>query len=557
MTKGDPQDIGMHTIQHQSDGDGESSQDAILETETPSLNPLTTLDTNPACRNEVPGCSQVLSTTSNMTPLSDLSKTPSLDVSGSDKAVVGCSSRMELLGVLPSCQRIDRLIEKYFTSISMLFCVIDAASFKAEYEVFCHDPYVASQSWLSLLLAILALACRAEEDPGRGCLSDDLSMLYEKAAWSCLLTNEPPSLSSLKAIILIIYGRTHRGEDVFSDLQLAYRTAASTQCHIDTMQCAAEPMVCEEYRCLLIGLKMLSLLNAQIHDYYRNRDLTQGIERLADTYESTERSHLPISVEGSPATQMIFTILSLQLLEISDIIFASVKGGLMSECSLAGVEIELHRMEKHCSEIYTKLGESNSEFAFHQGSHCILHCYINYIIHLLFLPDLQRYIDGDITPETRESQLKCIAFAKSSLQNFNLLAENMQFACHSWYIRGLGSYYAEQSAYTLTKSLAELKEDDQDQDTRSILNRTLAIFSALSDRSIFSARGAFVIENQCKSRLSKAISRALVSNFTPGFCADTLGGKGRYLVWSGLVKITGEWSFFRLVRVETFDILVH
>lgn len=368
-----------------------------------------------------------------------------------------------------------------------------------------------------------------EEDPGRGCLSDDLSMLYEKAAWSCLLTYGPPSLSSLKAIILIIYGRTHRGEDVFSDLKLAYRTAISTKCHIDTRQCAAESMVCGEYRCLLIGLKMLSLLNAQVHDYYRNRDLTRGIERLTDTYESTERSHLSISVEGS-TTKMTFTILSLQLLEISDLIFASAGCGLMSEWTIAGIETELYRMEKHCSEIYTKLSESKSELASHQDSHGILHCYINYTLHLLFLPDLQRYIEGNITPETRESQLKCIAFAKSSLQNFNLLAENMQFACLGWYFRGIGSYYAEQSAYTLTKSLAELKEDDQDQDTRSILNRTSVIFSALSDRSIFSTRGAFVIENQCKSRLSKAISRSLVSNFTPGFRADTLGGKGRFLV---------------------------
>lgn len=110
---------------------------------------------------------------------------------------------------------------------------------------------------------------------------------------------------------------------------------------------------------------MLSLLNTQIHDYYRNRDLTQDIKRLADTYKSTERSHLLISIEVSPTIQIIFTILSLQLLEISDIIFVSVKGGLISEYSLARVEIELHRIKKHCSEIYIKLGESNSEFAFH------------------------------------------------------------------------------------------------------------------------------------------------------------------------------------------------
>ena len=268
---------------------------------------------------------------------------------------------------------------------------------------------------------------------------------------------------------------------------------------------------------------MLFLLNAQVHDYYRNRDITQGIERRADIYKSTERPHLPISVEGSPTTQMTFTILNLQLLEISDKICVSAERGLRSEWSLAGLETELFRIEGQCSEIYTKVSESDSQIGSHPGSQGILHCYINYLLHLLFLPDLQRYLNGDIAPGTRISQLKCIAFAKASLQCFNLLAEDMQSKSYGWYIRGLGSYYAEQSAYTLSRSRAALQENDQYQEVRSILKRTLEIFSASSDRSIFSTRGAFVIENQCMSRSSKAISRACISNFTSGFHAEHLG----------------------------------
>ena len=347
-----------------------------------------------------------------------------------------------------------------------------------------------------------------------------------KPPGTVLLTNDPPfepSPTSLKAIVLIIYGRTHRGADVFSNLQLAYHTASSTKCHIDTTQCVVEPMVCAEYRQLLIGLKMLFLLNAQVHDYYRNRDITQGIERRADIYKSTERPHLPICVEGSPTTQMTFTILNLQLLEISDKICVGTERGLMSEWSLAGLETELFRIEKQCSEIYTKVSESDSQLGSHPGIQGILHCYINYLLHLLFLPDLQRYLNGDIAPGTRISQLKCIAFAKASLQCFNLLAEDMQSKSYGWYIRGLGSYYAEQSAYNLSRSRAALQENDQYQEVRPILKRTLEIFSASSDRSIFSTRGAFVIENQCMSRSSKAISRACISNFTSGFHAEHLG----------------------------------
>jgi hypothetical protein len=349
-----------------------------------------------------------------------------------------------------------------------------------------------------LLFAILALACRAEEEPKSDCLPDDLSMLYEKTAWDCLSASEPPfepSLNSLKAIVLVLYGRTHRGQDVFSDLQLGYRMAISTKCHIDTRQCVTKPTVYEEYRSLLIGLKMLSLLNTPVHGCYRNRDLIQGIECLADTYEATERTHLSLSAEKSPS-QMTFTILHLQLLKISDTICVSAELGLRSEWTISGLQAELFRMEKHCSEIYSKFSGSDSQLITHQGSHGILHCYINYLGHLLFLPDFDRYLDGHITPETIISRSKCIVFAKASLRHFNLLAENMQFQSYAWYIRGLGSYYAERSACTLTRCLAGIQEEDQDQEARSILNHTLGIFSTLSDRSIFSA-SAFILGQQC------------------------------------------------------------
>ncbi|KAK9846232.1 hypothetical protein MYU51_001969 [Penicillium brevicompactum] len=309
-----------------------------------------------------------------------------------------------------------------------LFCVVNAAQFEAENEAFCCNTQVVTPSWLSLLFAILALGCRAEEDSKSLCLSDDLSMFYEKAAWHCLLTSyssSEPSLSALKAIVLIIYARAHRGQDVFSDLQLAYRMAVSTKSRIDNGQHVVEPTNCEEYRCLLTGMKTLSLLNAQVHDYYRNQDLIQDLFPPADIYKSAGEANLSLGVEESPP-QMTFTIMHLQLLEISHTITMSAEIGLKSEWSLRGLETELFRMEKHCSEVYANLGQSDSQLGSHQGSHGILHCYINYLVHLLFLPDLDRYLDGDMTPETKISQSKCITFAKASLRNFNFLAEDLQ-----------------------------------------------------------------------------------------------------------------------------------
>ncbi|KAJ6089227.1 hypothetical protein N7499_004074 [Penicillium canescens] len=486
-----------------SDIPAESSWNAVLEkapvqpTESPLheesysspssyTSTLAASDTRRAFHDESEGVTTPLPKTSRLTAPSELGRTPSPDVSSSDSAVglsslAGCASYEQLLDVLPNREVIDHLIERYFTSMSMLCCVIDAASFEAEYEAFCRNFNVAPQSWLSLLFAILALACRAEEDSGRGCFSDDLSMRYEEAAWHCLLTNDPPfeiSQSSLKAMVLIIYGRTHRGEDVFSDLQLACRAAISTKCHVDTEQCVVQPKVCEEYQCILVSLKALFMLNAQMHDYYRNPVLTQGAAELSPR-ETT------------------FTMLNSQLLKISDTICVSAERGLMSECTLAVLETELDRMEKVCSELNTKLGGPGSQSISHQSGYGILHCYINYLLHLLFLPCLQRYLDGETTSETRLSALKCIAFAKATLRVFNLLAESMQCKSYAWYIRGLGSYYAEQSAYTLIAGAARLQGGKEDQEVEPLLNRTLEIFSKLSARSIFSARGAFILEYRC------------------------------------------------------------
>ena len=311
-------------------------------------------------------------------------------------------------------------------------------------------------------------------------------------------------------MVLIIYGRTHRGEDVLSQLQTAHWMAISTECHENTNQCVLQPSACEECRSLSIGLKTLFILNSQMHDYYSNPELRQELQLLADTGKP-ENSSLSTGVEDSSPTQMTFTNLNFQFLRISDTICLSAERGLRSELSLAAHESEICLMETYCNELCTKFCESDSQLVvsqlvMHEGSYGLLHCHISYTLHLLFLPELWKYLDGDIGPETELSALKCMAFARSSLRTFNLLAENMQTGSYAWYIRGLGSYYAEQSAYTLIRGAAGLEEEKEDQEARSLVDRTLGIFSTLSDRSIFSTRGAFVLEHQCMPQVLESSS---------------------------------------------------
>jgi hypothetical protein len=136
-TEDHPGETGIHTTQNQYNGNGELSRNAVMEEAIqqpestpderpenwPSPNSFTALDTRQVCRSESLGYSESLSTISNGDSLSDLSKSPSLVGSDSDKgahpaSLIGCSSHEELLDVLPNCQMIDCLIERYFGSIS-------------------------------------------------------------------------------------------------------------------------------------------------------------------------------------------------------------------------------------------------------------------------------------------------------------------------------------------------------------------------------------------------------------------------------------------------------
>jgi hypothetical protein len=191
-----------------------------------------------------------------------------------------------------------------------------------------------------------------------------------------------------------------------------------------------------------------------MHDYYRKPELRQELQLLANTGKQyREILSMSIGVEGPSPTQMTFTYLTFQLSRISDTICLSAELALRSEWSVAALETKILSIEDHCSKLYTKSSRSDSQLVAPHVGYGILNCYINYLLHLLFKPNLWQYLDRDIVPEAELSAFKCVAYAKASLRTFNHLAENMQPNTYAWYIRGLGSYYAEQSAYTLIRGL--------------------------------------------------------------------------------------------------------
>ncbi|KAJ5901454.1 hypothetical protein N7495_001982 [Penicillium taxi] len=323
---------------------------------------------------------------------------------------------------------------------------------------------MATTSWLCLLLAILAIACLAEDD--------HLSMRYGDVALRYLFLNDlpiEPSIHSLKAMILIIYSRVHDGENVLRYLDLAHHMANSIELFIRT----SDPIVCEEYSHLLIGLKALYILNTQIHDSNHHRDLTRY------------RSRLSPRAEVSSLTQMTFTILNFDLLIISDAICLEIEQDLVPEQKLAGFETKLKYMWQQCNKLYAEVNGSDLKLESHRVGHHLLRYHICYLMHLLFLPHLQRCLEGDIRPRTRSFSFKCTIFGMKTLQMFISLAMNKNCQQYARYIRCLGSYYAFRSADTVRGAYKKLQSREKQQEARFLLNRTYKIFSETPNRTPF------------------------------------------------------------------------
>ncbi|KAJ5654839.1 hypothetical protein N7490_001842 [Penicillium lividum] len=404
------------------------------------------------------------STASTVTTLSELSHTPSLDFSDREDNIDANQSPdgvtfEQPLNALPGWEMIDKLKARYFAFVfpvmflhsrevrlltaRQLFCTFSFVQFEDEYRSFRQDPDGAPLSWLSLLFAILALACRAEVVPERALLFDRLSMTYEKAAWDCLSLNNPPfepSIAALKALVLVIYGRVHRGTDVSRDLHTAYKMATSTSYHRRPTQ----SMACEEHKKLWSALKMLLFMNGQLYSATCDQEVSRNIYLMAgiDWKEPLEMQNLSMSLEGSSSSAMDFTVLQSQVLTISDIIDASKKYGLLSSWSLLGVVSELSRIENHCNQFYAGPSSSDSQRELCKGRLGILRYSIQYLLQSAHFPFLESYLDGDTTSDTQSAAENCVDSATCALEIFCSLIEDKHFKGYSWYMRGLGKHYA-------------------------------------------------------------------------------------------------------------------
>lgn len=371
-----------------------------------------------------------------------------------------------------------------------------------------------STSWLALLFAILAIAISAleDDDPLLSDLGRErtvsrnikvLSARYRSAALRCLAVDgvmTRHSINSLQSLVLINYARLHRGLPFWTLLGFTHHVAISMGCHLDPERFVLGPIEREERRRVWTGLMMLYTIHNTSFGSLDQQFINQDVKMPADvddiellTSPSAPTSDPSSSPSASRPTQMTYLLLSFRLYKISTRICETLfTYPQASRFTIAQLEAELLTVRDLCDARYQSDNQDPLP-VHHQANLNILYSQIHQLLLLLLRPNLCRFVQGEITPETCESRSKCMASAKASLSIFQTLLESSQFAPYKWYTSGLGSFNAFHGAVVLAVGLLNPENEAEFDEIKECLTKALDMFASLSVRSIFCSKAVPVV----------------------------------------------------------------
>lgn len=380
------------------------------------------------------------------------------------------TSLKELLVRLPPVTQCSELVNVYFRSFASLFHILHDPTFTRQYDSFLEDPETSSLSWLALLYAVLSTAVLALERT-HPLLSDlsrtrrcqrlsDLMDQYRSAAMACLdadnyLWNH--NVTTLQALILLIYSIGHSHGRTWTLLGLAHHLAISLGCHVDPSEFDLSAVECEERRRCWAGLMML----------YTSENLSLGYGALAHHVLPTNCS-APSDIDDdqigretsrpytpNQATQMTYLLLKFRLYDICADLCERVLN--LAEPPPYYIIKELDGMienEKTSWNLrYHQNGSSlTRELPEHHKAHLkILQSYASHLtllLHQAALETEQSY--GPTAPEWSET--KIVTSALHLLEIHAEFEQDPALVPFGWYNRGLGSFHAFHAATLLFSS---------------------------------------------------------------------------------------------------------
>ncbi|KAB8270143.1 hypothetical protein BDV30DRAFT_241790 [Aspergillus minisclerotigenes] len=414
-------------------------------------------------------------------------------------------SREELLAVLPPGRYCDALKDVYFRVFSPMFHILHDLTFEAEYQRFCHDPSSVSTAWIALLFIILGIAVTAldDDDPLLSDLGREktvsrnikvLSTRYRSAALRCLAADgvfSRHSINSLQCLVLVNYARIHRGLPTWTLLGFTHHVAISMGCHVDPERFGLGPIEREERRRAWTGLMIL----------YINQNNTFGgpDQRIhsQDVKFPLEINDVDLLTGGTsePAmqpTQTTYLLLEYQLSKISSMICETLFT-FAPRFSISQIETEILAIHETCDKRYQLDASGETLPSHHLANLNTLYGHLHQLFLLSLRPNLCRYLQGEVTPETCSARAKCAASAKATLAIYQSLHDLPQYSTYKWYNSGLGSFHAFHAVVVLCAILMHPDSQFEFTETHDLLWRSLDAFAALSNRSNFCSKAVPVI----------------------------------------------------------------
>ncbi|EKV05043.1 hypothetical protein PDIG_38710 [Penicillium digitatum PHI26] len=375
-------------------------------------------------------------------------------------------NRHNLLAKLPPTEYCNQLKDLYFQSIAPLFPILHGPTFHERYRRFSKDPDQASLAWLALLFTILGTAVLALENdsPVLKTLSrkhthwdrvTELSERYYTAAMKCLEADRylwRHNVSTLQALLNLIYGIHHSHGQSWTLLGLGYHLALSIGCHVDPATFSLDIVEAEERRRCWLGLVTL-LCN-------QNMAIT-GVDIYQSVFSSRVQPPAEVCdediIQGQPGpiatsagiNPISYLIRKSRLFQISSEICDPVLAARPDDPTAlqrldAALRAELDPLERS----YASMLGSNSS---------VMHTnlLLSFAHHLVLILHSNILSEGPFCPPQHSwSKNRCIKSAQRVLELHAHFHQLPQFTPFLWYIRGRGAFHAFHAAFVLVLALS-------------------------------------------------------------------------------------------------------
>lgn len=401
-------------------------------------------------------------------------------------------------------------VKSSYTNSIQLFHLLHDPTFHQQYRSFKSDPNSASLSWLALLFAVLATAVNALNEEShtlhnlsrKSTVSEKIADLSEKYRQACLECLEADSymwqhnITTLQALIILIYGINHSHGQSWTLLGLTYNLALSLGCHIDPSHFKLDIVRAEERRRCWAGLMMLYTVQNTCMGNLGLPRLAADVHDPADIDDDRldTRQHLPV-VESGSATQMSYLLLKFRLYNICSDICEQVLSMIdPNPAVIDDLDARIHSEQEHWEMKYLIHTGAGSLPVAHLVHINILYGYSHQLSLLLHRPILIACSSTD-SARYENSRQTCIKSAHNLLQIHKSFYDSSHFAPFAWYNRGLGSFHAFHAAIVLIVVLAECEDMTLASELRQMLNECEDRFNKMADLSPICRKAAPVLRH--------------------------------------------------------------